>query len=272
MHEQSDLIPHHWPNPEFECQSNDWDVFRRHLLAMCAARGFSAQVLGKTGGEPIYLLERAAGKPAAPHLIVASGFHGEEPAGPWGLLKALITLDEHTLDCAHLAVLPVVNVTGFARGTRLNHRNENPNRGFLQSIDGIQASEEGAILLAHATRLIAGGHDGVLSCHEDQALSHAYVYANAAADVPGELARALCRRAGEFFPLHPDGVVDGANVKDGIVLNQTDSSFESWLLKNGAVQTYCTETPGQHDFDQRVSANAAMIALFIGQDRTLHVT
>jgi predicted deacylase len=263
VHQNPDLLPHRWPNPRYACESNDWAVFQRELLALCAARHFSVQVLGTTGGEPIYRLQRPAREPTAPHLLVASGFHGEEPAGPWGLLHALMTLGDDALGRAHLAVLPLVNVSGFARGTRLNHCHENPNRGYLPSSDGVQASEEGAILLAHEPLLLASGRDGVLSCHEDQELDHAYLYANERGPTPSPLARALRQCNGEFFPLQPDGPVDGNTVQDGIVFNQFDSSFECWLFQRGVAQSYCTETPGQCDFDARLSANAAMVAMFI---------
>lgn len=263
MLDNPDLIAHVWPNPKFDCLSNDYGVFASRLRAVCDARGFESTVLGVTAGQPICLLTRMASRPSASRLLIASGFHGEEPAGPWGLLQALETLNDGILGDIQLSILPLVNITGFSRGTRLNHRNENPNRGYLAIDDSTRASEEGTFLLEHEARLVSLGRDGVLSCHEDQALAHAYVYANERAESPGDLAIALRECNAGHFPLHPDGFVDGCPIKDGIVFNQLDSSFESWLLKRGAARTYCTETPGQFGFEQRVSANADMITTFM---------
>ena len=258
-----DNLPHIWNNPQFGCASNDWPQFHRLLLAIADSRGFLPHVLGTTGGEPIYLLERPTSRPAAKRLLLASGFHGEEPAGPWGLLHTLETLDDAVLDGIHLSVLPVVNITGFSRGTRFNHLGENPNRGFVSLDDGNLASEEGVILFAHGARLLEASRDGMITCHEDQTQSAAYIYANEHGDQPSAFALALRDCNASYFPLHTDGSVDGYTVQNGIAFNHIDSSFEYWLFKSGAANTYCTETPGQCAFEQRLQANAAMIKLFI---------
>ena len=252
-----------WPNPLFGTHSNDWQAFQRRLLAVCAARGFLPEILGHTDHEPIYALTRRARRKTARSILVASGFHGEEPAGPWGLLHALETLDMTLLDAVHLSALPLVNVSGFSQGRRLNHKGENPNRGFLPLLDGATASEEGAILMRHQARLVRYGRDGALCCHEDTARQQAYIYANERGDAPGPLALKLRNCNAGFFPLHPDGAIDGCLLADGIVFNHPDSSFEAWLFAHGATHTYCTETPGQCAFEDRLLANAAMVSTFI---------
>lgn len=252
-----------WPNPLFGTQSNDWPAFQRRLLALCATRGFVPEILGYTDDQPIYLLTRTSSNEKARQILIASGFHGEEPAGPWGLLHALETLDATLLEAVNLAALPLVNVSGFSQGRRLNHKGENPNRGFLPFLDGAPASEEGDILMRHHALLARLGRDGALCCHEDAARRQAYIYANEHCELPGALTRSLRDCNAGFFPLHADGVIDGCTVSDGIVFNHPDSSFEAWLFAHGSDRTYCTETPGQCAFEDRLLANAAMVKAFV---------
>lgn len=254
---------HLWPNALYRCQSNDWTELQQQILAVCQQRDFSISTLGYTAEQPVYLATRAATAANAKSILIASGFHGEEPAGPWGLLHALETIDKDVLDAVNIAVLPLVNISGFSCGTRFNHKGENPNRGYLALDDGTAISEEGQILLCHQSKLALLGCDGVLSCHEDVSKQHGYIYANEHGEVPSALAVKLRNSNARFFPLHADGLVDDCMVSNGMVFNHKDSSFEAWLFEHGATHTYCTETPGQGAFDQRLLANASMIKTFI---------
>jgi hypothetical protein len=254
---------HIWKNSLFGCQSNQWQVFHEQLLMIVRKHGFTSHVLGHTQKKPIYLLERPSTKVFAKNILIASGFHGEEPAGPWGLLHALESVPTSMLDTVNISVLPLVNISGFSLGQRLNHKYENPNRGYLPLLDGVDAGEEARVLLHHEVILTDLGRDGVLSCHEDLANSCAYIYANERNNTPSALALKLRDSHAQFFPLHPDGLVDNCKIKDGIVFNHLDSSFEAWLLQCGASVSYCTETPGLADFETRILANATMMKTFI---------
>ncbi len=254
---------HIWSNPLFGCQSNDWRCFHARLLTMSCLRGFEVHVLGFTQKKPIYLLERNSSNSCAKSVLIASGFHGEEPAGPWGLLHALESMDSCLLDTVNISVLPLVNISGFCVGQRLNHHSENPNRGFLPLLDDVSASEEARILMHHEVMLTDLGRDGVLSCHEDLSRSSTYIYANESGPAPSQLALKMRDSHAQFFSLQGDGLLDGCKLNDGIVFNHPDSSFEAWLHLCGAASSYCTETPGLADFEPRVRANAAMVKTFI---------
>jgi predicted deacylase len=66
-------------------------------------------------------------------LVITSGFHGEEPAGP-------LTLCHHFADIAAYArdrgvglrVYPCINPSGFVDGTRYNRSGEKPNNDFMR--------------------------------------------------------------------------------------------------------------------------------------------
>lgn len=69
-------------------------------------------------------------------MLISAGFHGEEAAGPWGMLHFLSELQQDIFERINLSLLPLVNPTGFAKGHRFNKFGENPNRGFLQPKEG----------------------------------------------------------------------------------------------------------------------------------------
>jgi len=241
--------------------SSDWQRFRERLSALALRRGFATADLGPVGEEPLFLLTRPARDADAPRLLLSSGFHGEEPAGPWGLLILLDTMPDALLDAVTLTVLPLVNVTGFRAGRRYNDWGENPNRGYLPG--EARPSREGLALLAHGECLLAAAQHGLLTCHEDVLLSHGYLYSLESGPAPGPLSRALLAANAAHFPVHPDGEVDGCAVQGGIVFNHRDTSFESWLFERGAPYAACVETPGQQPFPQRVAAQASMARAFV---------
>lgn len=241
--------------------SNDWTAWSQRLYAVAAWRGLQVERLGRVGDDPLLIIRPAGSSSALPRRLIASGFHGEEPAGPWGVLAFLETVSDAALATCALTLLPLVNVSGFRAGRRLNDHGENPNRGYLPGAES--PSREGVAIMEHAEMLVGASRDGLLSCHEDVLLSHCYLYANERSEQPGHWADRLLAANAAFFPIHPDGEVDGCAVRGGIIFNQVDTSFESWLFERGASHAACVETPGQADFMQRVAAQAAMMRIFL---------
>lgn len=258
-----DPSPWTWTLPDGG-SSNDADALQQRWKALREAGGWRAEVLGCIGDDPITLLQRPAADPAAPHLLIAAGFHGEEPAGPWGLLRFIGGAEAALLDGVHLTLLPLVNPSGFRAGRRFNDWGENPNRGFGLNAGGIAPSREGRVLMAHAATLAAAGRDGVLSCHEDvKQTTFGYLYSLERAHAPGPFSRALLAANARHFPIHPDGEVDGCRIRGGIVFNRHDGSFEAWTMERGVARAACIETPGQADIGQRIAAQADMIDAFV---------
>jgi predicted deacylase len=245
--------------------SDDLAAFHLQLDALAAAGGWVVEELGPVLAQRLPLLHRASPNASAPKLLIASGFHGEEAAGPWGLLAFMTTLEPKLAERVHLTLLPLVNATGFALGQRFNALGQNPNRGYLPIDAAFKPPVEGERLLAQRARLVAAARDGVLSCHEDVKTPHTYVYAFEPRSAPGAFSQALVRTAAEHFSLHPDGDVDGAPIADGVVFNHHDGSFESWLAHEGVAVAACIETPGQEDFSRRVAAQATLMRRFVAQ-------
>ncbi len=259
--------------------SNDLAAFDQQWQACRATLGWQARVLGLVDGQPLRLWhadDRPGAQklpPAQPaqRLLVASGFHGEEPAGPWGVLRWLqsVASGEGASGPAWPAVavslLPLVNRSGFAAGTRFNSRGENPNRGYGQAAVAARAqpSVEGQVLLQHGALLHAASQGGALCCHEDSRTGLTYVYSFEPATQPSHRTRAVLAAAAHHFDVMPDGTVDGCAVEGGVVFNHFDGSFESWMAEGGNRFAACVETPGQADINQRIAAQADMVAAFV---------
>lgn len=254
-----------WPrSPEAGAgPSNDLAAWRHRLHELAAQGGWRLQELGPVLGEPLTSLHLPARR-GAPRLLIASGFHGEEPAGPWGVLAFMAALPSAWRGAVDLRLLPLVNVSGFSAGQRFNRLGENPNRGYLPAFPEAP-SAEGRVLKRHARRLTAWARDGLLTCHEDVLLAHTYAYTFEPHRRPGALTRALLSEAARHFELHPDGEVDGCPVRGGCVFNHRDSSFEAWLTARGVAVAACYETPGQQPFERRVAAQAAVMRAFVAQ-------
>jgi predicted deacylase len=246
--------------------SNDQAALDARWSALAGRDRWQADVLGTVGADALRLLRRPALVDGAPRLLIAAGFHGEEPAGVWGVLDFFERADAALLDRLDLAVLPLVNASGFRAGRRFNDWGENPNRGFGGdgASDAAAPSLEGRLLLQHAPRLRALGADGVLSCHEDvKQTRHGYVYSLERSDAPGAFSRALLTANARVFPVLPDGEVDGNPVRGGIVFNRYDGSFEAWMMEQGVARAACVETPGQAPIGERIAAQSAMVEAFV---------
>ena len=257
---------HTWVLPD-GTPSNARAILLQRWNEAARLAGLDSIDLGSVDGHTLSLFHHPQCAGRGVRLLITAGFHGEEPAGPWGLLAWLgnqaASWQTRFAGLADIYMIPLVNATGFQAGRRFNDRGENPNRGFPLEHDLTTPSAEGAVLLSHATLLCEISRDGVLSCHEDVAAHGAYIYALENQVKPSDRSRAIVACAEKFLPRHEDGTVDDCTVKNGIVFNQFDGSFESWLCREGASYGACLETPGQQDIALRIAAQAAMIECFV---------
>jgi hypothetical protein len=228
-----------------------------------ARRGLVPETLGTVGDDPLLLL-RPAGPLLGTRLLLAAGFHGEEPGGCWGLLGFLRGGDAGLFERASLSLLPAVNPTGLRRGRRVNDWGENSNRGFCHVEPGDDPpSREGRILLEHLPALKELGRDGFLSLHEDEDYEEFYLYTFEDRGAPGPFSLALREAERAHFRQVPDGRIDEGQVRDGILFRECDGSFEDRLFHEGVPRTACTETPGRLALARRIAANAAIADAFV---------
>lgn len=243
--------------------SNDIDSWKNQLAQL--ANGWSISILGFPSGESLELWQRPSSLLNKPHKLIACGFHGEESAAPWGLIDFLKKTQPKMLDQVNLSLLPLVNVTGFKDGTRFNRSGENPNRGFMPHLDDVKLSAEGKVLFQHADLLDRLGSDGVLSCHEDVNVSCAYLYAYERTSKPSTTSLKFRDILSKNFDILDAKHIDGCLLQEGIVFNQIDGSFESWLFERGAKNAFCIETPGLMPFSLRVQSQSLIMQSFVEQ-------
>jgi predicted deacylase len=236
--------------------------FYDDLLGISGKLGFIQVLLGYTGEKPIYLLTRR-GDIGSANILVAAGFHGEEKAGPYGILKFLHTIHPSKLSAVNLSILPLVNPMGFDEGDRMNAQGKNVDRGFCHlTVESQKTTSEGELLMINFSKLLKLAKNGFFSLHEDIRTEKFYTYTFNDSSSPNEVPKAIVIDK-KYFDIHPNGEFMGLDVKDGVITNYHDGSFEDLLFHKGVKVSVVTETPGKADFDQRVSANSAIIKFIV---------
>ncbi|HHC3520411.1 TPA: hypothetical protein ACN7HZ_005328 [Klebsiella pneumoniae] len=219
---------HIWPVKKDDTQSNDIAFFEKAFREQSSRWGLYEIVLGCPGEGNISLYQSVNQGADVPHILIAAGFHGEEPAGCWGMLDFLREGSPELFDNVAVSFLPLVNLSGLSAGCRLNSTGQNPNRGFTNGAE-VEPSVEGKVLLNYEALLKNAARHGVLCCHEDILRQQAYLYTFEHTARPGHFSVALRDELERFFPVMEKERVDGCECEDGIIFNHFDSSFESWL-------------------------------------------
>ncbi|WP_254633641.1 M14 family metallocarboxypeptidase [Pantoea sp. GbtcB22] len=261
MHQRG-LTRHIWATQKKGINSNDTDFLCHSVRGEAARWGFIESILGDVGEGPIILFQSPNQGCSLPHILITAGFHGEEPAGSWGILEFLEQGSPDLFDKVSISLIPWVNLAGLSKGHRFNFAGENPNRGYFWEAD-TAPSKEGAVLLHHSERLKDAAKDGVLCCHEDSFSNSAYAYTFEEGNEPGTFSKSLRDELGRFFNISTASSIDNCSCTEGIIYNHFDTSFESWMVSSGSRVGACTETPALAPFHVRVNANHYVMGAFI---------
>lgn len=252
-------------------------TFTKTLFEVCAQKDFWLKVLGVIDEYEIWLVrtrEIYSFDHKDPRILVAAGFHGEEVAGPWAILKWLQACDEKYLKSAvDVSLVPIVNPWGFAKGKRYGPSEIMTNYGFChQDKDNAKPSPEGEALIKNIELLRPLAQDGFLSLHEDINIKEYYLYTFEHGKKPGKFTKSLKRELSKHFPKSYDGIAyvdsraraDGPVCKNGLVYKFCDGSFEDWMFHLGVPKVAVTETPGKYRLKRRTNAGVEIINKFIG--------
>lgn len=252
---------------------NSLPKFNKQLIHISAEKDFSLTPLGIVGGWPIWLvrtLRRETSKKK--RVLVVAGFHGEEKAGPWAILKWLEAFNKDNYKGLDISLIPVVNPTGFNRYVRYNTWNQKSNCGFCHPEMEEEPSEEGKILLKHIDRLYSLAMSGFLSLHEDIELrKEYYLYTFEPTREPGLFTCGLLEELGRWFerPLNGVSVTADSSLKtppfvvNGLVYKYCDGTLEDCLFHRGVRRVAVSESPGRAKFERRVECNVAIIDKFL---------
>lgn len=201
-----------------------------------------------------------------PRIYLSSGIHGDEPAPPLALLQML---ERGLFDSrATWFLCPLLNPTGYRRGTRENDSGSDLNREYR--------SPRSPEIVAHARWLERQPNfDLALCLHEDWETTGFYLY-ELNPDQRPSLAHAMLEAARRHGPIETASVIDGRESHEPGIIRPTQDPLlrEQWAEAIYLGQHHCRlgytlETPSVASLAQRIAmqhdAVAAALAQFVRQ-------
>ncbi|MET0401293.1 MAG: hypothetical protein ABW123_02775 [Cystobacter sp.] len=214
-------------------------------------------------------------------LVITSGFHGEEPAGP-------LTLSTHFEEIVAYArerdvglrVYPCINPSGFEDGTRYNRSGEKINNDFLryemtpgQWKGELQGNEpflrwvlfDGGPKETRAVRADIARHpapDAALDIHQDNYIPGAHTYAYVFGDKQAYLP--MMDAASAHARIIREAKVDEVNRTDthGLI-DYHDGSVTDYFMRCGVPYTVALETTTQTPLEACHAINLIWVRGFI---------
>jgi predicted deacylase len=236
---------------------DDLVQFYTSILSTIRNKNMKYTILGRVQSYPIILLSSDHIDPDKKSYLIAAGFHGNEIAGTLGLLKYIET--EKYSD--NLSFLPLMNPTGYMLKSRFNYAGDSPNTGYIHPEEGDHLSEEGTILMNSIESLIPLAKDGFLTLHEDYTNDKFYLY------YFGENSeKELLDCGGKVFGIVEDGFYKDIPIKNGLVANRHDGTFEDLMFHKGIKRCVCTETPANANINQRIVVTVELIKTFVKEN------
>lgn len=222
---------------------------------LAPAHHFRVERFGEVAGCPLIALSRRTPGPR-PRIYLSTGVHGDEPAPPQALAQLLA---DGVFDArANWFLVPMINPTGFHRGTRENAAGVDLNRDYKD----LRTAE----VAAHVRWLQRQPRfDLALCLHEDWEASGFYLYELNPEGLP-TLANRILAAAAAHSPIEQAQVIDGrAADAPGIIRPVNDPLLrEDWpeaiyLRANHARLGYTLETSSTQPVAQRVATLAAAV-------------
>lgn len=231
----------------------------RTLVASKAASGCSMTTVGRfssAGREFALPCLRIAG-PYAGHdpirLGLFAGIHGDEPAGCTALVQLAARLAQDLSRAAgyELHIYPLINPTGYERGSRVNHKGVDLNRVFWC---GSMEAEVQAI----ENELRQHEFHGIITLHADDTCEGVYGYAHGRTLDEALLGPALAA-AKKFLPVDERGVIDGFPARAGLICDCFPGVLSAPPDQTPRPFDVIFETPACAPFDAQVSATVAAL-------------
>ncbi|CAM2790853.1 M14 family metallopeptidase [Rariglobus hedericola] len=238
--------------------------FVKRFEAAALAHGFRQEPLATIAGVPLSAYtKQTAGN--GTRIYLSSGIHGDEPAAPEALLQMLESglFDER----ATWFLCPLLNPTGYIRGTRENEASIDLNRDYRDTLS-IEIS-------AHIGWLQKQPRFDVTFClHEDWETTGFYLY-ELNPDSRHTLADAMIEAARHQGPIESAPLIDGReSIAPGIIRPDTDPLLrDKWpeaiyLFEHHSRLGYTLETPSVTPMAQRIATHhaavtAALAAFFV---------
>ena len=217
---------------------------------------FSFETFAEHDAHDITVFRSLASEPAT--LYVSAGIHGDEPAGPWGLLR---WAEENVGRLAELPVIffPCLNPWGLVENRRSDSTGRDLNRSFhSKEIPMIAAWHE----------LMRGNTICLAVClHEDYDGTGLYLYDLNRESSHGSSEELLRRCSREGMPVETREVIETRAATRGVIEraeSELDNDLKSLdgmpeavelFLNGNANRTMTFETPSEFAFYDRVKAH-----------------
>ena len=229
--------------------------FVPRFAAAAGRAGFRSLPFGEIHGHPLLVCTKRTPGPR-PRVYLSAGIHGDEPAPPLALLRLM---QEGFFDgrCTWF-VCPLLNPTGFLRGTRENSAGMDLNRDYKDP-----RSPE---IQAHVRWLHRQpSFDLILCLHEDWEAKGFYLYELNPLGLP-TLSNVMIAAARAHGPIEDAAVIDGRPIAEpGIIRPVSDPILrDTWpeaiyLRHHHGPLDYTLETPSGLPLEQRITTQCAVL-------------
>jgi hypothetical protein len=174
------------------------------------------ELAGQTIELPRYLFLGPRGGAAPLRIGVFAGIHGDEPAGPFALLR-FVRLLECSPEIARgycLFLYPVCNPTGFTDHTRQNRNGKDLDREFWR--ESIQPE-----IRLLQSELWSHAFHGLISLHADHGSDGLYGFARGPV-LTQHLLRPALAAVSDLLPRSRRVCIDGFHARDGLIRDGHD--------------------------------------------------
>lgn len=241
--------------------------------ALRASHDVSVREVACVGASRTLLVAELVGPPGAPVVVLSTGVHGDEPAGPWAVVSLV---RDGLLDRRFsYRIWPCTNPSGYELGTRRNAEGDDINRSFHR---GGTTPEAKAIVTANRDRRFALS----LDLHEDFEADGYYAYEPVVAGSPPLGLRMVDALDDAGFPLQTfeDAAFDIGYEPDahhlrelarGRILNDPDAEraffdvtpYSIYILNRAARFALTLESPRKHAWDDRIAMHRTAVTAII---------
>jgi len=249
------------------------DLYNKSFQSICSKLELNIKHLGDIDGYPILLSHPKKLKPNNKNMLIVSGFHGEEIAGPLAILKFLNKLNKKRLENINLSIIPMLNPWGLKHHIRNNKDGLKTNLLFDTEKSIYTPSDIGQLLKRNRSLIKELGKTVIVDLHENVESDSFYLYIynrlNEGYEITEnkDLLEIVLQSGKRHFPVRPDGTYQDSfakrdiyEIKNGVVNNFYDGSFDDYasrILKCPLV--IVNETPGKDELPKRLEAQSDMI-------------
>lgn len=233
-------------------RAHDFDQFTKAWKEALRGTGYALKTIGNVDDFPIHMVSNKVKGQGG--LYVSAGIHGDEPAGPWGLLEWFKQGGHRRFAEVPLVILPCLNPFGLRHNSRGNAKNQDLNRLFNKSTHS-PISEVRAMLEGRKFRL-------GICLHEDFDGQGIYLYDLNNSEDQTSARHLLFHAASLQLPIDQRSEIDGRKSQGGVI-SRRKADLEKipglpeavFLFLRGHVERSLTfETPSEFSFYDRVQA------------------